>query len=294
MKNFVKRWTLHITQFLALFALFMYISDNYGAPVELDRIQPMSAALERHQYLLRHNDVIGEHMKDIKEGTLNVHDVMGQADAENQRYDEGSELLPMSIEEILDFLNNFIANLHQRFIGHVDKNGVFHDHKKYNYVDVWKLFFDYADEVLYPWDQEYLKRMPKRRDDGSIFLSVATYRDENCLNTLTGAFEKSHNPEMLNVGLVQQNCVENCRSGILDPTGRTESVPPDPDCHKLFCESEIGRPHCEAGRVRAMHINEPESLGPYFARYLASKLWYGESWYMQIGMSMLVRSLILF
>ena len=106
--------------------------------------------------------------------------------------------------------------------------------------------------------------MPKRRDDGSIYLSIATYRDKYCVNTIKGAFEKSHNPELLNVGIIQQNCVENCRSGILDATGRTESVPPDDDCHKIFCESDIGRPHCEAGRVRAMHINEPGKKLSYF------------------------------
>ena len=282
----IQQWVKSLTEFLCMFVLFMYIIDHYGAPVDFDKIQPISAALERHQEILRRNEVVGEHMKDIKEGLTSVEELIGNGLGAGQGGGNSNGEPPMSIDEILDFLNKFIANLHERFIGHTDENGEFHDHKKYSYENVWKLFFDYADEVLYPWDQEYLKRMPRRRDDGSIFLSVATYRDENCLNTLTGAFEKSHNPELLNVGLIQQNCVENCKSGILDGKGRTDFVEPDPDCHKLFCESEIGRPHCEAGRIRAMHINEPESLGPYFARYLASKLWYGENWYMQIDAHM--------
>lgn len=127
--------------------------------------------------------------------------------------------------------------------------------------------------------------MPPRRSDGSIFVSIATYRDENCLNTVSNAYGKAKDPTKLFVGLVQQNCEANCRSGVLEG-GRMEDVPPDQDCHKVFCESPEGKPHCDAGRVRALHINEPESLGPYAARYFASKLWYGEQWYMQIDAHM--------
>ena len=122
--------------------------------------------------------------------------------------------------------------------------------------------------------------MPRRRNDGSIFLSLATYRDENCLNTISQAYKKAKNPEKLFVGLVQQNCHADCMSGVLEG-GKTESVEPDQDCYKAFCDTEIGRAHCAAGRVRPLDIDEPESLGPYAARYFASKLWYGEQWFMQ-------------
>lgn len=183
---------------------------------------------------------------------------------------------PVTMDEVLSFLDHFLVELHRKFIGH----------KKTEFDGVWKIFHDFALEVLYPWDREYLQRMPKRRNDGSVFLSLASYRDENCLNTLTWAYEKSKNPYLLNVGLVQQNCVEDCIGGILDKTGRTEKVPPDDDCYKLFCESDIGKEHCAAGRVRNLFINEDESLGPYMARYFASKLWNGEEWYMQIDAHM--------
>ena len=58
-----------------------------------------------------------------------------------------------------------------------------------------------------------------------------------------------------------------------------QDVEPDDDCHKLFCESPEGKRYCDAGQVRALHIQESESLGPYAARYFASKLWGGEQWY---------------
>jgi len=122
--------------------------------------------------------------------------------------------------------------------------------------------------------------MPKRKKDGSIFLSAATYRDENCFNTIHQAYEKAKNPEKLFVGLVQQNCHANCRSGVLENL-KMEDVPPDDDCEKLFCETPLGKPICENKQIRVLNIDEPESLGPYAARFFASKLWYGEDWFMQ-------------
>jgi hypothetical protein len=32
-----------------------------------------------------------------------------------------------------------------------------------------------------------------------------------------------------------------------------------------------------------LFIDEDESLGPYAARFFASKLWYGETWYLQMS-----------
>ena len=84
------------------------------------------------------------------------------------------------------------------------------------YDKIWQIYHDLVLETLYPWDQHYLQNMPKRRTDDSIFVSMASYRDENCLSTIHNAYAKAKNPELLNIGLVQQNCVENCKSGILD------------------------------------------------------------------------------
>ena len=35
-----------------------------------------------------------------------------------------------------------------------------------------------------------------------------------------------------------------------------------------------------------LHVNETESLGPYTARYFASRLWYGETWFVQLDSHM--------
>ena len=193
-----------------------------------------------------------------------------------EAHDEFANKGRMPMDEVISFIDHFISSLHQKFAGQQRKE----------YDAIWKIYHDYALEVLYPWDREYLERMPPLRNDNSIFLSLASYRDENCMNTLKWAYEKAKNPRLLNVGLVQQNCEENCRSGKINDSEVTEPIDPDDDCHKIFCESPIGREHCNAGRVRALHINESESLGPYAARYFGSKLWDGEEYYVQMDAHM--------
>lgn len=121
------------------------------------------------------------------------------------------------------------------------------------------------------------------RDDESIFISIASYRDPQCRDTVRHAFERAARPEKLAVGIVQQNCLKNCMTG----TGWAETrrmVPsdPDPDCLADFCASDLGKPHCDAGRVRILRLTELEALGPFFARYLNSKLWRSETFYMQV------------
>ena len=174
---------------------------------------------------------------------------------------------PMELAEIKDYLEEWLHSLHET-LGRA---------KHATFEGIWQAYHDLTVQTLYVWDREYLSRMPPRRTDQSIFLSVATYRDENCLPTLNGAYQKSKNPRNLFVGLVQQNCHQDCKSGIMDGGG-VEDVEPDVDCYKAFCEGPM-RAYC--GNVRVLNINESESLGPYAARYFASKLWYGEQWFMQ-------------
>jgi [Skp1-protein]-hydroxyproline N-acetylglucosaminyltransferase len=63
--------------------------------------------------------------------------------------------------------------------------------------------------------------------------------------------------------------------------GKVEPVEPDEDCYKAFCETKEGKERCDRDQVRLLDIDEPESLGPYAARFFASKMWYGEQWFMQ-------------
>jgi len=221
--------------------------------------------------MLQKKEIVGDQLADIKAGISTVEEALHG----EKQHSDGSDKPPMSLEEISEFIMMFLHQLHE----------INSSNKHANYIDIWKAYHDLTVKTLYPWDRDYLQRMPKRRDDDSIFLSVASYRDENCLNTIKEAYAKAKNPEGLFVGLVQQNCDANCRSGVL-VGGGMEDVEPDEDCHQAFCESPEGKEHCDAGRVRALHVEEDESLGPYTARYFASKLWMGEQWYMQIDSHM--------
>ena len=137
---------------------------------------------------------------------------------------------------------------------------------------------------------------------------MASYRDENCLRTLEGAYERSGDGSKLNVGLTQQNCEEGCISGVLAGPKAFKEVAPDEDCYAgergasvpcdslslrssltpfvaAFCAGKWGEA-CQDGRVRVLKVKETEALGPYFARFLGSKLWSGEEYYMQIDSHM--------
>ena len=234
------------------------LADSLGKQVSKHLPARLRDAREKHE-------IVGERLKEVKDGTETVQELLYGEGADGAIY---SDKPPMQIQEIIDYLSNWIHLLH-------DTMG---QYKTANYEQIWQGYHDLTVKTLYPWDREYLKRMPERRRDGSIFLSVATYRDENCMNTLKWAYEHAADPDKLFVGLVQQNCEHDCKTGVLEG-GKIDSAEPDPDCHKIFCDENPQR----CSQIRALHIEEPESLGPYAARYFASKLWDGEEWFMQIG-----------
>ena len=229
----------------------------------------------RLKTLRESHQIVGERLVDIQSGTETVPELLhprsDTADAPGGGGGEGARIRgdqpPMELAEIKNYLEEWLHSLHET-LGRA---------KHATFEGIWQAYHDLTVQTLYVWDREYLSRMPPRRTDQSIFLSVATYRDENCLPTLNGAYQKSKNPSNLFVGLVQQNCHQDCKSGIMDGGG-VEDVEPDVDCYKAFCEGPM-RAYC--GNVRVLNINESESLGPYAARYFASKLWYGEQWFMQ-------------
>ena len=221
------------------------------------------------------HQIVGEHLSHLKDGTETVQELLHGHDLLNDASHHASVLPPMTVPEVISYLDNWIHTLHEA-LSH---------YKHATFDEIWQAYHDLTVKTLYPWDREYLRRMPPRRTDGSIFLSIATYRDENCYNTIYNAYQKSHRPEQLFVGIVQQNCHANCRSGVLANL-KMEDVPPDDDCYQLFCDSDIGKSICANNQVRVLNIDEPESLGPYAARYFASKLWNGEEWYLQIDAHM--------
>jgi [Skp1-protein]-hydroxyproline N-acetylglucosaminyltransferase len=149
---------------------------------------------------------------------------------------------------------------------------------------IWNAYFELAKETLIKWDDENLLRHHPIRSDGSIFVSIGSYRDPYCPMTLKSIFSRAAHPERIFIGLLQQNCFEKvCISGVLEG-GVTTTQGTDVDCYEEFCKSPEGQRSqaCVREQVRLFNINESESLGPYIARYFTSKLYQGEEFYLQI------------
>jgi hypothetical protein len=127
------------------------------------------------------HEIVGERLAEVRAGTETVEEILHGHNAENSvsvSVDGGasdSDKPPMELAEIIDYLDAWIHQLHEKLM----------EAKHATFEGIWQAYHDLTVQTLYPWDREYLSRMPKRRDDGSIFLSVATYRDENCFNVRT-------------------------------------------------------------------------------------------------------------
>src|SRR6478609_236107 len=94
-------------------------------------------------------------------------------------------------------------------------------------------------------------------DDDTIFVSVASYRDQDCKNTIKSVFEEADNPTRVFVGTCEQN----------DPGDSGEA-----------CDVLTGQAH--GSRIRTLRMHAAEARGPTYARYLCSTLWRGEKYFL--------------
>ncbi len=108
-----------------------------------------------------------------------------------------------------------------------------------------------------------LDMTPKPFLHGQIFVSVASYRDTACSSTVKGLFDMAANPDLVRVGIVQQN----------DPVVRAE------DC---FNKCEACRSRLASGNIIVKTFDFLDAKGPAYARFLASSLWQGEEFYLQV------------
>ena len=97
--------------------------------------------------------------------------------------------------------------------------------------------------------------MNKEIKKDSIFVSIASYRDSVCNNTVKSMLEAADNKNRVFIGICQQNKDE------------------DEDCLLSFEESP---------NLKIIRIKHTEAKGPTYARYLCSTLWDGEEYYFQI------------
>ncbi len=97
----------------------------------------------------------------------------------------------------------------------------------------------------------------------TIFVSIASYRDEACKNTVYDLFDKAEFPEQIFVGVVQQN----------------EKTHEKEDC---FDKCQVCKARKESGHIKVINLDYTQAKGPAYARFIASSLWYGQEFYLQI------------
>jgi len=184
---------------------------------------------------------------------------------------------------IIAILQRFLQNLHQ----------FLKDHRDDKAPTVINDYFALVTKYLVPLEEAYRdKPLFPIREDGSIFMSLGAYRDHLLGETLRQAFKNAASPDKLFVGAVVQNCFGidvTCRTGVevkgTDKNGRpiTKISDREPDVNGIeqFCDDPEYTKYCDNGQIRALYVNETESNGPTTARYFASKLWGGETYFLQ-------------
>ena len=90
---------------------------------------------------------------------------------------------------------------------------------------------------------------------GHIFVSVASYRDIRCLATIRDMFEQAANPQKLWVGVCQQNA----------PSDQFDCIPNEFKSH-----------------IQIVRMGHTDAKGPTWARYLCTRLWAGQQYFLQI------------
>jgi len=89
----------------------------------------------------------------------------------------------------------------------------------------------------------------------TIFVSIASYRDEICNSTIKSLYDNAKNPGLIFVGICQQNNYND----------------------DIDCTYDI-----DFKNIKVIRIPYNEAKGPTYARYLCSTLWNGEEYYLQI------------
>ena len=200
-----------------------------------------------------------------------------------------------TVAGIVAILQNFLSRLHESNQDLVAKEA--------EPIQVIQTFFDLTITYLRPLEETYRdKSIFPIREDGSIFLSLAAFREHLLADTLVYAFSQAKDPTKLFVGAVVQNCFGRVlEDGTIDSSGKpcktgaqvvgknkkgkdmtkVSDAPVDRNGIEEFCNMPEYKIYCDNGQIRALYVHETESLGPAMARYYASKLWGGETYFVQ-------------
>jgi len=201
-----------------------------------------------------------------------------------------------TIAGIIALLQHYIHKLHAM---HKRNSALQHTTKTGAQVDEHFLidaYFNLTRHELDPFEEAYRGRtiFPVRENEDSIFMSLAAFRETLLAQTLMSAFRQATHPEKLYVGIVVQNCFGGngtiCHTGIEvigtndhgQPITSISPQPPDVNGVEEFCHHPDFKHYCATGHLRVVYVHDTDALGPATARYYASKLWGGETYYLQM------------
>ncbi|KAL3911905.1 MAG: hypothetical protein SGILL_007098 [Bacillariaceae sp.] len=104
----------------------------------------------------------------------------------------------------------------------------------------------------------------------TIYISVASYRDPECQPTVSDMFERADHPERIRVAIVDQRVEDD---DTVPPCGQ----PPIP------CDQDPEQTICKYGHlIDVFTVDAILSVGPVFARHLATRMYRGEYFAMQV------------
>ena len=133
--------------------------------------------------------------------------------------------------------------------------------KKVNKIEE---FFEISNYNLDKYfNKELDKTYPKyniKKD--CIFVSIASYRDDECSDTIISMINNCENSKNIFIGICSQNDIKENKEECIPKNGLS----------KDFIDSNI--------RIR--QLEHTEALGPNYARYICSHLWRGEEFFLQI------------
>merc|ERR1740133_654110 len=119
------------------------------------------------------------------------------------------------------------------------------------------------------WNDRLEELVDPSEGTPTILLSVASYRDFQCAETVGSALSMATHPERISVAVVDQ--------GVLGAG--------DPDCTPM-CDTEEARAtdvRCKhLSRIRVYWMDARNATGPILARHIASRMYRGEAFVLQV------------
>jgi hypothetical protein len=200
-----------------------------------------------------------------------------------------------TIAGIVAFLSDYLKQLHEQNKNISKKESRKNTGENINEMTFVNSYFNLTKTVIDPLENAYRGRtIFPVREDGSLFVSLAAFREHLLGKSMMSAFDNAKDPSKLFIGAVVQNCFgldgTVCKTGLQvvgkDKNGRDRTSvspkPPDENGIEEFCTHKDYKKYCDSGQVRALYLHDTDALGPQTARFYASKLWGGENYFMQM------------